>query len=150
MAPQGIGEQASIPAVHKQVAPLRILDKQAVAVIAEKRAHTMTDMYSYSLNTISRTLRHRPAHAWEVVFQDRLHWLTIYGRRFILQDRRGIEAAGDELRVLLSPLSSPHRTRAIAGLCEELNRRPTIFPGSRLRLKFAVVSPKLKGKRTIS
>ncbi len=61
-----------------------------------------------------------------------------------------IEVAGDELRVALAPLSSPHRTRAIAGLCEELNRRFTVFPGSRLRLKFAVVSPKMKTKRTIS
>lgn len=61
-----------------------------------------------------------------------------------------MEVAGDELRVLLAPLSSPHRTRAIAGLCEELDRRSTVFPGSRLRLKFAVVSPTLRAKRTIS
>ena len=61
-----------------------------------------------------------------------------------------IEVAGTELHVLLMPLSSPHRTRAIAGLCEELNRCSTVFPASRLRLKFAVASPKLKAKRTIS
>jgi hypothetical protein len=52
-----------------------------------------------------------------------------------------MEVAGHELRVLLAPLSSPHRTRAIAGLCEELNRRSTVSPGSRLRLKFGVASP---------
>jgi transposase len=43
-----------------------------------------------------------------------------------------------ELRVLLTPQSSPHRTRAIAALCEELNKPKAVFPGSNLRLKYAV------------
>jgi transposase len=43
-----------------------------------------------------------------------------------------------ELRVTLAPLSSPHRTRAIAALCEELNQSNTPFPGSSLRLRYAV------------
>jgi prepilin-type processing-associated H-X9-DG protein len=61
-----------------------------------------------------------------------------------------IEVVGDELRVLLAPLSSPHRTRAIADLCEELNRTSTIFPGSRLRLNFSFASIKSTPERTIS
>jgi len=47
---------------------------------------------------------------------------------------------GDQLLVTLAPLSSPHRTRAVAGLCEELNRRPVRFPGTRLSLRFAVAT----------
>ncbi len=43
-----------------------------------------------------------------------------------------------ELRVTLAPQSSPHRTRAVAALCEELNRTDTIFPGSRLGLRYAI------------
>jgi hypothetical protein len=43
-----------------------------------------------------------------------------------------------ELRVSLRPLSSPHRTRALAALCEQLNETKTRFPGSRLRLRFNV------------
>ena len=43
-----------------------------------------------------------------------------------------------ELRVTLAPQSSRHRTRAIAALCEELNRRKTLFPGCSLRLRYAV------------
>jgi hypothetical protein len=46
-----------------------------------------------------------------------------------------------ELRVVLAPLSSPHRTRALAALCDELDRARIRFPGSRLRLRYAVVSP---------
>lgn len=43
-----------------------------------------------------------------------------------------------ELRVRLQPLSSPHRSRAIAAVCTELNRSPVTFPGSRLRIHFSV------------
>ncbi|MBM4396628.1 MAG: helix-turn-helix domain-containing protein [Deltaproteobacteria bacterium] len=43
-----------------------------------------------------------------------------------------------ELRVCLAPLSSPHRSRALAALCNEVNRSTTTFPGTRLRLRFEV------------
>jgi transposase len=46
-----------------------------------------------------------------------------------------------ELRVVLAPLSSPHRTRALAALCDELDRAGIRFPGSRLRLRYAVAGP---------
>jgi hypothetical protein len=49
-----------------------------------------------------------------------------------------LEVTKDELRVTLAPLSSPHRTRAVAALCEELNQTATVFPGSRLRLRYAI------------
>jgi hypothetical protein len=46
-----------------------------------------------------------------------------------------------ELRVTLAPQSSPHRTRAIVALCEKLNRRKAVFPGSFLRLNYAIQEP---------
>ena len=52
-----------------------------------------------------------------------------------------IEVADRELRVRLTPLSSPHRTAAIATLCEKLNAAAAVFPGTRLRLRFSVASP---------
>jgi len=51
-----------------------------------------------------------------------------------------LQVTDRELRVRLQPLSSPHRSRAIAALCDELNRSPILFPGSRLRLHFSVSS----------
>ena len=45
------------------------------------------------------------------------------------------------LYVRLDPLSSAHRTRAIANLCLELNRAPVAFPGTKLRLVFSVADP---------
>ncbi|MDP2958723.1 MAG: helix-turn-helix domain-containing protein [Longimicrobiales bacterium] len=53
-----------------------------------------------------------------------------------------IEVRDGELRVLLAPLSSAHRTRAIAALCQELNRTPTFFPGTRLRIRCDVRGPR--------
>jgi transposase len=49
-----------------------------------------------------------------------------------------IEVTDTELRVTLAPLSSPHRTRAVAALCKELNRTETRFPGTRLLLRYAI------------
>jgi hypothetical protein len=49
-----------------------------------------------------------------------------------------LEVTQTELRVTLAPQSSPHRTRAIAALCEELNATNTHFPGSPLRLRYTI------------
>ena len=52
-----------------------------------------------------------------------------------------IRVGDSELNITLAPLSSPHRTRAAQALCETLDQTATIFPGSRLRLRFAVRPP---------
>jgi hypothetical protein len=49
-----------------------------------------------------------------------------------------LEVTQTELRVILAAQSSPHRTRAIAALCEELNQTKTVFPGSKLRLRYSI------------
>jgi hypothetical protein len=49
-----------------------------------------------------------------------------------------LDVTDTELHVVLRPLSSPHRSRAIASLCEALNGRRTVFPGTHLRLRYAV------------
>lgn len=55
-----------------------------------------------------------------------------------LRSCAAIEPTSDELRVTLAPLSSHHRSAALRGLCNDLNKTATIFPGSNLRLCFAV------------
>src|SRR5438309_11278662 len=56
-------------------------------------------------------------------------------------------AAGDirvcdgELHITLAPLSSPHRTQAAQALCGILDQTATIYPGSRLRIRFAARPP---------
>jgi hypothetical protein len=49
-----------------------------------------------------------------------------------------IEVSETELRVLVAPLSSPHRTRVLATLCGELNATATTFPGTKLILRYDV------------
>jgi hypothetical protein len=49
-----------------------------------------------------------------------------------------LEVTETELRITLAPLSSAHRTRAIAAVCKELEKQPVRFPGTRLRMRFAV------------
>src|SRR5450631_785714 len=49
-----------------------------------------------------------------------------------------IKVTDNELLITLAPLSSAHRSRAVAALCASLNATSTIFPGTRLRLRYAV------------
>ncbi len=64
-----------------------------------------------------------------------------------------LRVAKKELHVKILPLSSPHRTRALANLCNILNATHTCFPGSKLNLVFGVnpeplPSPAFPGPRT--
>src|SRR5438093_88329 len=55
-----------------------------------------------------------------------------------LQSTAALEPTTHELRITLFPLSSPHRSQAVAALCEALNKTETPFPGTSLRMRFAV------------
>jgi len=58
-----------------------------------------------------------------------------------LQSAAVIEPSENELRITLAPLSSEHRSTAIAALCRNLNETKTVFPGTNLRMYFAVAEP---------
>jgi len=60
-----------------------------------------------------------------------------------LRSSASIEPNEKELCVTLAPLSSPHRSRAIASVCEVLNKMGTSFPGTKLRLRFGVAEPSI-------
>jgi len=55
-----------------------------------------------------------------------------------LQSAADLEVTDGELRVTIAAQSSPHRSRAIAELCALLNPTETVFPGTSLRLHYAV------------
>jgi transposase len=52
-----------------------------------------------------------------------------------------IRVGESELHITLAALSSPHRTYAAQALCEMLDQTETIFPGSHLRMRFAMRPP---------
>jgi len=54
-----------------------------------------------------------------------------------LQSTAAIEPIENELHVNLKPLSSPHRSKALAALCEMLNQTNTQFPGTKLTMRFS-------------
>ena len=60
----------------------------------------------------------------------------------LFQTAGRVELDEQHLRIRLNPQSSAHRTRAINSLCDELNQLETCFPGTNLRLEFAVVDQK--------
>jgi hypothetical protein len=53
-----------------------------------------------------------------------------------------LEVAEGELRVTIGRQSSPHRTAALAALCEQLDALAIPFPGTHLRLRLAVQAEK--------
>jgi transposase len=59
----------------------------------------------------------------------------------IFQSSACLEVSDGELRVTIAAQSSPHRTQALAALCEQLNAKATHFPGTNLRLHLATEAP---------
>ena len=63
------------------------------------------------------------------------------GRKLIaaaMQLSGDIDVGPGELRITLEPAASPNRTRAIAALCDELNASAVVYPGTQLRLVYAI------------
>jgi transposase len=58
--------------------------------------------------------------------------------REIFKASADLEIEGDRLHVRILPLTAPRRTRALAGLCEELTATETLYPGTDLTLVYSV------------
>lgn len=72
------------------------------------------------------------------------------GRKLIvsaLHSAAELKVSDGELRVRLEAQSSPHRTRAIAAVCRELNKIGACFPGTNLRLIYEVDGAEVSQRR---
>ena len=56
-----------------------------------------------------------------------------------------IRVCDGELQINLTPLSAPHRTHAVQALCAILDKTMTVFPGSRMQIRFAIRPPRRIG-----
>ncbi len=61
--------------------------------------------------------------------------------REVFSSPADLQVVGGELHVRLDPLSAPRRSRAIAGLCQELTATRTTYPGTDLTLVYSVKEP---------
>jgi len=109
---------------------------------------------------LSRERKHLTNCIKMVAYQAESDLLALIRPHYARADQEGrtligtaLQAAADvevnqkkkELRVTLLPLSSPHRSEAIAAMCKELDRMKVRFPGSNLRMRFGVAMNASKG-----
>lgn len=120
--------RAAIPAR----VPVRVARPQEVVKLAVERKHlsNLLKMVAYQAESdLVRMLAPRYRRAEDE------------GRTLIqsaLAQSGDLRVEGNELRVALDPLSSPHRTHALLALCDDLNATRTRFPGALLQLRFEV------------
>ena len=119
-------------ALQKRLSVSEVFKGQEVIKLATERKHltNILKMVAYQIES-------------DLLSQLRQHYARTEdeGRTLIqtaLQSSASIEPTHDELHVTLSPLSSPHRSKAVASLCEALNITQTRFPGSKLRICYKV------------
>ncbi len=112
--------------------PVQSVTEEPVVKLAPERKHLTNLIKMVAYQAESDLLRLVAPHYRRVDDE---------GRTLIqaaLASAADLEVTEAELRVTLAPQSSPHRTRAVAALCRELTQTNTRFPGSQLRLWFAV------------
>jgi transposase len=115
-----------------RLVPVQSVLKQPVVKLAPERKHltNLIKMVAYQAESdLVRLVRPHYSRAADE------------GRTLIqaaLATAADLRVTKTELHVTLAPQSSAHRTRALAALCEELNQNKTTFPGSCLRLRFAI------------
>ena len=114
---------------------VRDLSARAVVRLATERKHLTDIIKMVAYQAESDLLALLRSHYARVDQEGRtlLHELFATAGDIRVTDR--------ELQITLAPLSSPHRTRAAQALCEMLDQTATVFPGSRLRMRFAVRLP---------
>jgi len=123
--------EAKRAAVPRRVPVQQVADGQVVK-LATERKHLTNLLKMVAYHAEGDLLRLVAPHYERVDHEGRtlLH--------SALASAADLQVTDTELRVTLAPLSSAHRTRAIAAVCDQLNRAAVRFPGTRLQLRFAV------------
>lgn len=123
--------------------PLRVevrdISKEAVIKLATERKN---------LTNVIKMLAYQSESELLTLLDGRYRRTEDEGRTLIhelLSTPANLHVAGSELHVTLHPLSAPHRTKAVADICQTLSDSQTIFPGSNLRLCFTIQPPPIIG-----
>lgn len=116
--------------------PVQMITEEAVVKLAPERKHLTNLIKMVAYQSEGELLRLAAPHYPRADEE---------GRTLIqaaLSSAADLEVTSTELSVTLAAQSSPHRTRVIAELCKELNQTQSLFPGSKLRLRYATREPK--------
>lgn len=124
--------KATRASLQRRVPVAEALKGQEVIKLSTERKHltNILKMVAYQIES-------------DLLNQLRPHYARVEdeGRTLIqaaFQSAASIEPSGEDLRVTLSPLSSPHRSKAVAALCDTLNKTQTCFPSTTLRMRYSV------------
>jgi hypothetical protein len=115
--------------------PVQMITEEAVVKLAPERKHLTNLIKMVAYQSEGELLRLAAPHYSRAAEE---------GRTLIqaaLSSAADLEVTNAELRVTLAAQSSPHRTRVIAELCKELNQAQSLFPGSKLRLRYKTRKP---------
>lgn len=141
---------------------LRTARDRLSALIAKRRAIPtrveIQDLNEHSVVKLATERKHLTDLIKMVAYQNESDLLALLRPHYPRVDQEGrtllqeifaapadLHLTQSELQITLAPLSSPHRTRAAQALCGLLNPTATMFPGTTLRLRFAVRPPPLIG-----
>jgi hypothetical protein len=124
--------EAKRRALEKRVPAAQALKGEEVVKLATERKHltNVLKMVAYQIESDLLNLI-RPHYARA---EDEGRTLV----QTILQSPASIEPEEGVLRVTLAPLSSAHRSRAAAALCDVLNTTETRFPGTEFVIRYEV------------
>ena len=112
--------------------PVRSATDQPIVKLAPERKHLTNLIKMVAYQAESELFRMLAPHYRRMNDEGR----TLLQSAFA--NAADLEVTDRELRLTLAPMSSAHKTRAIATLCEELNQSETVFPGSHLRMRYAI------------
>jgi len=126
-----IDKRRNIPSRLK----IRDLSERAVVKLATERKHLTDIIKMLAYQAESDLLNLLRSHYLRTEQEGR----TLLHELFATAG--DIKVSDSELQIALAPFSFPHRTRAAHALCEVLDRTATVFPGSRLHVRFAIRPP---------
>ncbi len=138
-------EGMAIRAIQKRIAALRAKKRTVPALVSVSQAHPgevikLANERKHLMNIIKM-----------VAYQAESDLLALVRPKYARADQEGrtliqnalgttaeLRVEDGKLHVILEPLSSPHRTRAIEALCEALNGTAVCFPGTDFRMHYAI------------
>jgi hypothetical protein len=144
---------------HSQIGKqLRAARERLTALLTRRRGIPQRvevgDLSDGAVVKLSTERKHLTNIIKMVAYQTESDLLALVRPHFVRSDDEGrtllheifhaaadIDVTDTELHVTICPLSSPHRTLAVQALCETLTETATVFPGSRLTMRFNIHPP---------